>query len=236
MKCRVGCLDEESAHLRIPLACDPTADIVISRASQRWPLARYIHLNPVRAGIVESPEDYPWSSYPSYVGRRKPCHSWLTTDCLLSLFADSRPRAVAALRSFTESESEDGAEREELLNARAEGSVGGFLDADPEGDRVADRAVTINEILDAVNSVSKLPRRDLNLDTQRRDVVGARALAAWLVSRTPHLTLEGLARIVGRDASTLSRAAGTITSNQSIDPSLREICRKLEEHLDLKRS
>ena len=26
-------------------------------------VARYIHLNPVRAGIVERPEDYAWSNY-----------------------------------------------------------------------------------------------------------------------------------------------------------------------------
>lgn len=28
---------------------------------------RYVHLNPVRAGLAESPEDYPWSSYRLYV-------------------------------------------------------------------------------------------------------------------------------------------------------------------------
>lgn len=31
-------------------------------------LTRYIHRNPVRAGLVSQPEDYPWSSFRSYVG------------------------------------------------------------------------------------------------------------------------------------------------------------------------
>ena len=31
-------------------------------------VSRYIHLNPVEAGLVLRPEDYPWSSYPSYLG------------------------------------------------------------------------------------------------------------------------------------------------------------------------
>ncbi|MDA3902779.1 MAG: transposase, partial [Desulfuromusa sp.] len=31
-------------------------------------LSRYIHLNPVRAGIVEKPEQYKWSSYMCYTG------------------------------------------------------------------------------------------------------------------------------------------------------------------------
>ncbi len=30
---------------------------------------RYIHLNPVRAGLVQKPEDWPHSSYPEYIAR-----------------------------------------------------------------------------------------------------------------------------------------------------------------------
>ncbi len=34
-------------------------------------LSRYIHLNPVKAGLVERPEDWEFSSYREYLGRRK---------------------------------------------------------------------------------------------------------------------------------------------------------------------
>jgi len=30
-------------------------------------LMRYIHQNPIKAGIIKSPEEYPWSSYVSYI-------------------------------------------------------------------------------------------------------------------------------------------------------------------------
>jgi len=33
-------------------------------------LLRYIHLNPVRAHMVTSPDDYPWSSHHAYLGER----------------------------------------------------------------------------------------------------------------------------------------------------------------------
>ena len=33
-------------------------------------LSRYIHLNPVRAGLVRRPEDWPYSSYREYIGLR----------------------------------------------------------------------------------------------------------------------------------------------------------------------
>lgn len=34
-------------------------------------LSAYIHANPVQAGLVARPEDWPYSSYPDYVGLRK---------------------------------------------------------------------------------------------------------------------------------------------------------------------
>ena len=32
-------------------------------------LSRYIHLNPVRVKVTESPEEYDWSSYRFYIGK-----------------------------------------------------------------------------------------------------------------------------------------------------------------------
>jgi len=45
--------------------------ILIDRDNYLLELSRYIHLNPVRANIVEKPEEYINSSYRSYVGNRK---------------------------------------------------------------------------------------------------------------------------------------------------------------------
>jgi REP element-mobilizing transposase RayT len=44
-------------------------------------LSRYIHLNPVRAGITAKPEGYPWSSYLDYIGKRR-APSWLRLDAV----------------------------------------------------------------------------------------------------------------------------------------------------------
>jgi hypothetical protein len=33
-------------------------------------LSRYIHLNPVRAKLVETPQQYEWSSYKFYIGQQ----------------------------------------------------------------------------------------------------------------------------------------------------------------------
>ena len=48
-------------------------------------LSRYIHLNPVRAKKVETPQEYDWSSYKFYIGRQKP-PEWLYRDFILGYF------------------------------------------------------------------------------------------------------------------------------------------------------
>jgi len=68
-------------------------------------LLRYIHLNPVRAGIVERPIDYPWSSHQAYLGLRTT--PWVTTDFALSMFHHNREQAVAAYDRFVEQRLDD---------------------------------------------------------------------------------------------------------------------------------
>ena len=48
-------------------------------------LSRYIHLNPVRAKMVKTPEEYEWSSYKFYIGKEKP-PEWLNRNFILSYF------------------------------------------------------------------------------------------------------------------------------------------------------
>ena len=58
-------------------------------------LARYIVLNPVRAGMAKKAADWRWSSYRACVGLA-PAASWLALDALLAQFA--KRRAVAQQR------------------------------------------------------------------------------------------------------------------------------------------
>ncbi|MBK5101234.1 MAG: transposase [Desulfobacteraceae bacterium] len=65
-------------------------------------LSRYIHLNPVKAGMVEKPEQYKWSSYQGYISVNK-SSKWLFTDFILSLFNKKTSVAKKQYRSFVES-------------------------------------------------------------------------------------------------------------------------------------
>jgi hypothetical protein len=47
-----------------------------------WSVTRYVHLNPVRAGLAGHPSDWTWSSYPGYVDRRRRLE-WMAYEDLL---------------------------------------------------------------------------------------------------------------------------------------------------------
>lgn len=61
--------------------------------------SRYIHLNPVRANMVEAPGLYPWSSYCVYIGKKK--QSFVQSEILLSYFSGDREELY---RNYVESE------------------------------------------------------------------------------------------------------------------------------------
>lgn len=46
--------------------------------------SKYIHLNPVRANMVNNPQDYKWSSYSMYIGKEK--EKLISSEYILSYF------------------------------------------------------------------------------------------------------------------------------------------------------
>ena len=73
--------------------------IVVDKDSYLLELCRYIVLNPVRAGMVGHPKDYPWSSFKSTAGTgEKP--DFLSTDWILAQFGRNRKAAQKKYQRF----------------------------------------------------------------------------------------------------------------------------------------
>jgi REP element-mobilizing transposase RayT len=64
-------------------------------------LQRYIHLNPVRAGISERPEQYRWSSYGCFVGRMA-APKWLKSDWMREYFGSEEQGCKDSYGGFIE--------------------------------------------------------------------------------------------------------------------------------------
>jgi REP element-mobilizing transposase RayT len=67
--------------------------VLVDREAHLLELARYVVLNPVRAGMVADASEWCWSSYAAMVGR-EPAPAWLDVDGLLRQFGERRSTAV----------------------------------------------------------------------------------------------------------------------------------------------
>lgn len=73
--------------------------ILVEKDAYAEELSRYIHLNPVRAKMVKTPETYDWSSYNFYIGRKKD-PKWLHRDFILGYFAMKVSAAQKGYKNF----------------------------------------------------------------------------------------------------------------------------------------
>jgi putative transposase len=74
--------------------------IVVDKDSYLLELSRYLHLNPVRAMIVEKPEDYPYSSYAAYISTQG--EALVNRSAILEMFNTKESEAIKRYRAFVE--------------------------------------------------------------------------------------------------------------------------------------
>lgn len=174
-------------------------------------LVRYIHNNPVRAGLAQTPEDYPWSSHGVYLGRDKT--AWLTTEWVLSQFSGDKKLAMALYRDFVMHGKEE-THRREFYHGNIEGRVLGEDHFAEAVFTLASQEVpgkpTLDQVLQAVCTHHDIHLADLSTGGKQRRTSIPRAMAALLVRETPHLSLMDLSRRLGRDLSGLSQAASRL--------------------------
>ena len=73
--------------------------ILVQKDAYLLELARYIVLNPVRAGMVRSAKDWRWSSYWAMVGQIQ-APEWLHADGILATFSANKSEAIERYQNF----------------------------------------------------------------------------------------------------------------------------------------
>ena len=79
--------------------------ILVEKETYLLELSRYVHLNPVRAGMVKMPEEYAWSSYPGYVNKGRAL-GWIEYGTVLSRYSEDTGIARKRYRQYVHSEVE----------------------------------------------------------------------------------------------------------------------------------
>lgn len=197
--------------------------LLIDADSYLLELVRYIHNNPVRAGMVKLPDEYIWSSHSTYLG--KTSVPWLTTDWVLSQFAEEKQRAVKEYREFVLA-GKDERHRKEFYLGNKEGGILGDDRFAEEAFRKASRKfshkITLAHVLKRVCKAYEIGLEELSSGSRERRITEPRSVAALLIRDLDHISLMELSIKLNRDLSGLSQAASRLDKRLQKDTELEK--------------
>ncbi len=201
-------------------------------------LIAYIHLNPVRAGITATPEDYPWSSHRAYLGADSV--SWLCSDYALGQFSQDVNQSRRQFAEFVAERIPEG-HREEFygkgsMDPRVIGEDRFVEDVLGQADSLFGNKPSLDEVLEGVAKIYHLEGGEISAAGKRRRFSEARGLAAWAVLELTDATLTELAVRLGRDVSTLSTAGRRFEARRKQDLDVGEKVELLKKELGIPRT
>jgi len=205
-------------------------------------VARYIHQNPVAAGLVRSPEAFEWSSCRLYLSEGKEPR-WLDTGQLLGRFPRHNRRA--AFLTFM------GSAVEEPVRAFYESGRRGPVLGSPQfierlRRRVRKRPLPLREVPEAKAYLRPDPEaclkvvgevygvdREALLRSRRGGRNEARAVAMYVCRRLAGMKLEPMARLFGVGgysavSSVIARTDRQLKAGGAMARRLAQVCRRLE--------
>lgn len=206
--------------------------VLVDSDSYLVELVRYIHLNPIRANMVNNPEVSPWTSHNAYLG--KEILPWLTTDWMLGQFGKTVKKARMAYQTF-------------LLDGLAEKHRPEFYGGEEDlrilgGDTFTEKCLagsggrplrlTINDIVSAVCLAYNLDESVLKTRSQQRTLAEARAMIGWLASESGCVNLSEVGRYVNRDVGSISSAVRRLSERFHDRPELADRAKTLKTLLE----
>lgn len=208
-------------------------------------LVRYIHLNPVRAKIVRTPEAYPYSSHRAYIGLEEP---WLVDiEPVLRHFGATKKLARERFKLFVDSGMKAG-HRAEFYEAD-EGRILGseeFVDETkkrvgeiPRGARPEIKkrsAPNLEGVIEAAAKASRLTQEEICSRSKRSAVVTAKE-AMIFVAHELGASNTAVAKLMGVNISLVSRRLDSAKSRMTDSSKLQKLVkliRRLIRKVELK--
>ena len=169
--------------------------ILVERDAYLLELARYIVRNPVRAGMVRSAKDWPWSSYRATAGLKE-AHPCLETDWVLSGFGKQKHKAKEGYRRFIKEGKHQQSPWESLKNQI-------YLGSDEFVEDMQSKLDPEHSLQDIPKCQKQPPPRPLN-QYQDQYIERNRAMAEAYLSG--HYSLRQVGEYFGVSYATVSRA------------------------------
>ncbi|MDF9408837.1 MAG: Transposase IS200 like protein [Pelotomaculum sp. PtaB.Bin013] len=97
---------------------------------------RYIHNNPVKAGMVRKPEDYCWSSIQAYYGRHENPICLTDVGFILGIFAEERAEAIRRFREHMKIEAQETCLDDKIKQRKTDSEVKAEIESMLNGESV----------------------------------------------------------------------------------------------------
>jgi REP element-mobilizing transposase RayT len=199
-------------------------------------LSRYIHLNPVRVGMVAKPEDYQWSSYRYYVGQGK-APEWMKADFILGYFGGNTIKSKNKYRKFVEELLDT--EYDSPLKAVIASSILGNPDFVNE---VSEKKLSVQKDernVPAVKALRVHPSIDMIM-TKVREEVGVdkntKNMIIYCCQKYSGAKLKDIGERFGMSDAAVSQACRRLLLKANKDPQINKMIHGLEAMLDTVRS
>ncbi len=204
-------------------------------------LLRYIHRNPLRAGLVSRLDRYGWSSHMGYLSRSRNS-SWLHSEFVLSMLSEDKEKQATAYRDFMDEPESD--ELTSLFSQRNIPSVLGserFLDwvkAKFHGLRDHREIPERRLLAPGLAAIKSAVCADYQIDPSRLLSTGrgmsnqARNVAIYLARRLSGETLASIGKAFGLgNYSSVSSAVCRMKNEIKRDKGLRGRVDRIEHHI-----
>jgi putative transposase len=195
-------------------------------------LTRYIHNNPRRSGQVQKPDQYQWSSHRAYLKRET--ISWLTTDFVLSQFANIEKKARQLFGEFClKGIAEE--HRQEFHRGTFDGRVLGDDKFSEETFAKASEkfhsTVGVEKLVRTGCKAYGLNKRDIAAPGKQQPAAEARAMVGYLAKKAGKPSLTELGRYFQRDMTALSRAASRLHNRLNDESDLADKLKRIKSEL-----
>ncbi|MDQ6990912.1 MAG: transposase [Mariprofundaceae bacterium] len=207
--------------------------LLIDEESYLLELVRYTHLNPVRAGMLNKPSAYLWSSHLAYTGEQE--LPWLTSDVVLSRFSSRLDVARKGYASFVM----DGLtepHRPEFHAGESDARVLGdddFAEKALASEFDVKKNLGLDKCIVLVCKVYGLEPSFLSERIRVRKYSEVRAVVAWLMGQFGRESLTAIASCFNRDVATMSTAVRKLEGRLIKDDEFRKKLHAIRNNIKL---
>ena len=201
-------------------------------------LSAYIHLNPLRAGIVEDLREYKWSSYLNYVKDNRRVVDSLNTEFILAQFSRNTKQArrlykkcVIEHKNIKDplKDSFKGivlGSREYVADILEKIAKLGKRREIPQTRRID--TITSDEIIKAIEKKYKISKEDI---TEKKKGNIFRRLSMYLIKKYTDLRLEQIGEIYNMDYTAVSQSCSRFQREISGNNRLNKMIKEIEDLL-----